>query len=78
MEEVVGVERVGEVVSVEWVEVELGLRRVVVVEVLDVEGFLVAGLDIKLEWVVGVGNKLLGSWFFFGRGLSRKRKTESK
>ena len=49
MEEVVGVERVGEVVSVEWVEVELGLRRVVVVEVLDVEGFLVAGLDIKLE-----------------------------
>ena len=29
MEEVVGVGRVGEVVSVEWVEVELGLRRVV-------------------------------------------------
>ena len=21
-----------------------------------------------------MGNKLLGSWFFFGRGLSRKRK----
>ena len=49
MEEVVGVGQVGEVVSVEWVEVELGIRRVVVVEVLDAGGFLVAGLDIKLE-----------------------------
>ena len=49
MREVVGVGRVGEVVSVEWVEVELGLRRVVVVQVLDVGGFLVAGLDKKVE-----------------------------
>ena len=49
MEEVVGVGRVGEVVSVEWVEVELGLRRVVVAEVLVVGGFLVASLNIKVE-----------------------------
>ena len=49
MEEVVGVGRVGEVVSAEWVKVELGLRRVVVVEVLDEGGFLVASLDLKFE-----------------------------